>query len=95
MRTTIVGLAIASLCAVAVAQSRSYQAGNDRLTIFPKECHQKAHIDRGFRFYAEYTDGKVVTKGCWVTNGSLVYVIYDDGDMGIVDMSSFTKDKDS
>src|SRR5512140_1979399 len=89
--------AAALFAAPAMAQERVASNGTDSVRLSDSTCSSQKvleQVEPGMRSQlkdATATIGGESFKGCWIVDGSMAHLVYEDGDQGIVALSEFKK----
>jgi hypothetical protein len=89
--------AAALLAAPAMAEEVVASNGVDSVTLSDAQCSSQKildAIDAGVRDQlkdAKATIGGQEFKGCWVVDGEVAHLVYEDGDEGMVPLTEFHK----
>lgn len=89
--------AAALLAGPAMAQEMVASNGTDSVRLSDAQCSNEKvleQIEPSMRSQlkdATATIGGESFKGCWVVDGNMAHLVYEDGDQGIVALSEFKK----
>jgi hypothetical protein len=87
--------AAALIAAPAMADELVAKNGSDQVRLSDSPCKNEQVLERIKPAYrAELRDASAVVEGqsfkaCWIANGDVAHLLYEDGDQGLIPLSDF------
>lgn len=93
MRKTLISLVVLACCTSAAADDMVLRQGQNSLRLQQAPCALPVEDGKpGEKAAVATLDGRQY-RGCWTAAGGIVYLRYEDGDVGHVRVEAFTREE--